>query len=117
MRPRLQEGTPGVGLRERRPLGTRVAPNSRKGKGPGEEGWWEEVAVGWCGLQTAGSFLNVARLVWRRSGTCPSGAQGEAKERNDAWLPESTPLCHPAAPSFASSFARRDAHSQRDLSF
>lgn len=42
------------------------------------------------------------------------GAREEAKEHEDAWLPESTLPYHPAALSFAS-FAKGDAHSRSDL--
>lgn len=58
---------PRMGFGEGAPLGTRVAPNSRKGEGPSLEGgggWgWREVAVEWCEPQTVGPFPNVASSV------------------------------------------------------
>lgn len=57
-------GGPGSGLAGKAPPGypgcSKLTERQRAG---GEKGWWEEVAIGWCGPQTAGPFLNVARLV------------------------------------------------------
>ena len=102
-----------MGFGEGAPLGTRVAPNSRKGEGPGLEGGGGE-RWQWNGAShKQRDLFPMWPLVQWPWGSCPSGGPRRATTRGFL----RALLCHLAAPSFAAAFARRDAHSRLDLSF